>query len=207
MKNNNNKELVIESEKKFLKVVAKWTFALIIVIAILFLLTTPLRGHAANDYVAKGDQYLSEKKYLGADLAYQKALALNSRNKDAAQRRSLVTEAEGNVQALENFYNELGDSSQEALLSKINAFPANETEVLKLSKELIEQSEFQLAIVPAETATQMAPDYALCWQYLGIANQKTADLVDLSPVSKEKYVYAAKAAFAKAKELDPEIKL
>lgn len=197
--------LVIKNEKKFLHKIARWVFAVVMMIVILFLLTTPLRSHGADNYVKKGDQLLSEKKYLSADLAYQKALILNPKNKMASERRDLVTKAEDNVLVLEDFYKNSDNVSQKNLFSSVSAFPANETEALKLSKELIEKGEYQLAIVPAETAKQMAPDYALCWQYLGIANQRTTELSELSPEIKEKYLSAANAAFAKAKELNPEI--
>lgn len=189
---------------------ARWiitSFLIILVIILLFFLLKPLRTHSSNKFVLAGDEYLANKKYLHADLAYEKALTLSPKDSAIMAKRALAKSASEDVEKLENLYQNEKFSSDKEMLESASEFPANETEALKLSKDLIEKGEYQLASIPAKTATEMDPGYRDAWLYLGIANLKTAQLVELSPEVKQSYMDKAKTALQKAKEIDPESKV
>lgn len=153
-----------------------------------------------------GDEYLASKKYLHADLAYEKALILSPKNSEVITKRALAKEASENVEKLGDFYQDENFSVEKLALESASTFPTSETEALQLSKDLIEKGEYQAAIIPAQTATEMDPAYSLAWLYLGIANLKTAQAVELGPEAKQRYLDKAKEALTKAKEIDPESK-
>jgi len=178
-----------------------------LVFLLLFFLIKPLRTYSAQKYITEGDRYLANKEYLHADLAYDKALTLFPSSKTAKERKTLTEEASRNVLVLEDFYKENNFGEQKEKLDEATTFPTNETEAVNLSKQLIEEKEYQLAIIPAKTATEMAPDYRDAWIYLGIANLKTAQLTNLSSDIQAGYIAKAKEAFEKAKQIDPESKV
>ncbi|MFA4995876.1 MAG: hypothetical protein WC536_01885 [Patescibacteria group bacterium] len=207
LKNNLNKPSA-KNDKK-LPLWLRWVILIALVVLIfllLFLLIKPLRTYSAQKYITEGDQYLANKEYLHADLAYDKALTLFPSSKAAEERKTLNKEASQNVLVLEDFYKSNNFNSQKEKLDEATAFPTNETEAVKLSKQLIEENEYQLAIIPAKTATEMAPDYKDAWIYLGISNLKTAELADLTSSVQAGYISKAKEAFEKAKQIDPESK-
>lgn len=211
MKNNQKKPNdIANSTDKRLPLWLRWVILIgliFLIFLLLFFLIKPLRTYSAQKYVTEGDKYLANKEYLHADLAYDKALTLLPSNKTAKERKTLAKEASQNVLVLESFYKSNNFNGQKEKLDEATTFPTNETEAVKLSKQLIEEKEYQLAIIPAKTATEMAPDYRDAWIYLGIANLKTAELTDLSSEVQAGYIAKAKEAFEKAKQIDPESKV
>ncbi len=179
---------------------------IILVVLILFFLMKPLRTYSAQKYIDEGDAYLAKKLYLHADLEYEKALVIFPGSKTAKERRALTEEASRNVLALEDFYKQGSFNSQKDKLEEALAFPKEEIEGVRLSKQLIKEKEYQLAIIPAKTAVEMDNNYRDAWLYLGIANLKTAELADISPSARSAYIEKAKEALNKAKAIDPESK-
>ncbi|MCL5410752.1 MAG: hypothetical protein M1324_02755 [Patescibacteria group bacterium] len=210
MENNKKKPKdIAKSSEKRLPLWLRWlilTAFIILILVIIFLLVKPLRTYSAQKYISEGDTYLADKQYLHADLAYEKALIIFPGSKVAQGRRALVTEASRNILILEDFYKQNNFNNQKDKLDEALAFPKEEIEGVRLSKQLIEEKEYQLAIIPAKTATEMDDGYRDAWLYLGIANLKTAELVDLSSEVRALYVEKAKDAFNKAKTIDPESK-
>jgi tetratricopeptide (TPR) repeat protein len=206
----NEKDLKkIKKDNKTLptKSLRRWLIIFLIVLValmLMFLLTKPLRTYSANKYIEAGNKYLVDKQYLHADLAYEKALTIFPKNKETIQNKALAQEASENVLKLESFYNDNGFRAEEQKLNEATAFPENETEAVKLSKKLIEEGEYQLATIPAQTATEMDSQYRDAWLYLGIANLETAQLVELKTDVQKRYFDKAKEALEKAKNLDPE---
>jgi len=193
-----------EKPKNLIYLILKWLVIIAIALVILFLLSSPLRGKAASKYISRGDNYLSEKKYLSAELEYDKALTLSSGNLTARQRKLLADKASKNILELESYSNLSGFSALTNKIGEASAFPKNQSEAVKLSRKFIEEKEYQLAIIPAKTAIEMDKEYRDAWLYLGIANLKTAQLVELSPSVREDYLNKAKEAFNKTLALDPE---
>ena len=188
---------------------ARWLITSCLIILVLFLLIfllKPLRIFSSNKLVSAGDEYLASKKYLHADLAYEKALLLSPKNPDIIAKRALAKSASEDIEKLESLFQNEKYSMNKKALESASVFPENETAALKLSKDLIEKGEYQMAIIPAHTATEMDPGYRDAWLYLGIANLKTAELVELSPEVKQTYMAKAKEALGRAKETDPESK-
>lgn len=183
-------------------VVLKWILIFAIVVAILFIATSPLRGKAAQNYIKEGDKFLSENKYVSAEVEYDKALKLNSKDNIAKERKQLATDGANNILALANFYQE-NFTDKKLIMEQATSFPENEVAAVKSSRQLIEQGEYQLAAIPAETATKMDPDYRDAWLYLGIANYKTATLVELKPETQNIYKEKSKESLKKVLELEP----
>jgi len=208
MKTENLNNKIVNSKEKpkdkkaVVFLIIKWTIIVIIVFVVFFLLTKPLRGYSSNNYVTSGDNYLKERKFLAADLEYQKALVFDPGNIKAEGRR-ILEKASKNVLELENFPN----INFSAKIKEATVFPENEVEAVKLSKKLIEENEYQLATIPALTATEMDKEYRDAWLYYGIANLKSGELLQIKPEIKEEYFKKAKEAFAKVKEIDPEYKI
>lgn len=175
------------------------------IVCLLYIISIPIRSRAAESYFIKGDQALSAKNYLAAELQYEKALALKNNYIQAKNRITLVEIASKDPLVLKNFYQSRGESDKIEVIESATAFPENDNAALALSKNLIEKGEYQLAILPAKTASEMSPDYPEAWQYLSIANLKTADLTQISPEARNYYISESDKALAKAKALDPSI--
>lgn len=183
------------------------TAFIILVTLLVFFLLKPLRIYSAKNFLASGDKYLASKMYLHADLEYQKALALSPRNKEVINRRELVEKSSKDVLHLEKIYESDEFYAERKKMEEATSFPPSQSDAVKLAKRLIEEKEYQLAIIPAKTATEMDPEYRDAWIYLGIANFKTAQLVELNFSTQEKYLANAKFALEKAKKIDPESKV
>ena len=181
----------------------KWLLIVIAIIVSVFFLTKPLRVSSANSYIDSGDKYLLKKEYLKADLEYQKSIILSSSTK-ATHRLELVEDAMADIEALKDFYIEQNAESQIELLEGANIIPKNESDAAKESKKLVEEKEYQLAIIPAKTAVEMDKEYRDGWLYLGIANLKCAEYLELKPEIKRTYLDTAKTALDKASSLDPD---
>lgn len=180
----------------------KWLIICIIGILALGLITKPLRRMWATNYFEKGESYLEQKKYESAILEYRKSLFLFWKNDQASSRIALARESSVDILKLENFYRERKLDSQLQILDEIAQIPTDETEAIKLSKELIEKGEYQYAIVSAQTGTEMGRDFRDAWLYLGIANLKAMKMLELTDDSRNKYRDDAKNALEKAKSLD-----
>ena len=174
-------------------------FAIIIIGA--FFLTKPVRISKANNYLESGDNYLINKEYLKAYLEYQKAIILD-KNSKATERLDLTDKAMKDVMVLKDFYTEKGQDDQIKLLEEASAIPQNESDAAKTSKKLLEQKEYQLAAVAAETAVEMDKEYRDGWLYLGISNLKCAENLELKASIRTIYLDAAKNALEKARSLD-----
>lgn len=175
-----------------------------IVLIALFILSIPLKTYSVKKYISKGDEFLAQKKYLHAELEYEKGQFFSRKNNDLKTQRALARECQENVLKLEDFYKGKSKKEEADKITQATVIPENESEALKLAKKYIEDKEYQLAIIPARTATEMDPNYRDAWLYLGIANQKTAELVELTKEMQDKYLNYATMAFKKALELDPD---
>lgn len=196
------KQPFVKGEKNYIG----WLkLAIIPVILIgLLLVLIPIRKNLSNRYLDAGDKLLGERKYISAQVAYDKSLYLNSNNESARNHRELARRSETDLEELGKYYGEVKDTENLRKISWAKAIPSEEIEAVKLSKEFIEKDEYQLAIVSAATATEMDPLYRDAWLYLGISNMKAAQMLELSPESKKSYLANAKLAFEKVKEIDPE---
>lgn len=197
-KNINQKKL------PFLYLFLKWLILILIMFVLLSLLIKPFRKNWSNDYTKRGNIYLEQKKYLTAELQYKKALILNGKNEEARTMFEFSTSAEKDVLELEDFYKNRNLSVELELFEKAKAIPGSESEAVKIARELIDKEQYQLAIIPAKTATLMDKTYAEAWIYLGIANFRTAGYSEIRSENRENYLKEAKEAFLKAKELEPD---
>lgn len=193
-----------DSNRGFFYHLLKWLLISAIIFMLLLVISKPLRRGWSENYVNSGDEYLLQKKFLSAELEYEKAQNLYSLNTKAAERQGLAISAAADVRSLQSFYEEKNLNIQSDFLKLATAVPTSEFAAAENAKYLIEQSEFQLAIIAATTATEMNSKYRDGWLYLAIANTKTAQYTELSTADRAKYVEAAKTAVQAALELDPE---
>ena len=187
----------------------RWVISTIIIFLLILgaiILTDPMRSKASDDYMKRGDQLLLEKKFVSAEVEYDKALALDSKNGLAKERIKLCGRAEMNISELQDLTDLYGSEEQKALFEEANQFPKNENVALEMTKTLLDKEEYQLAIIPAKTATEMDQNYATAWIYLGGADLKAAKLAEISPEAQEFYLTEARTAFGKASELNPDFK-
>lgn len=184
----------------------KWLIIILIAVFAFSLLTKPIRKKWANNYIGKGDSYLLQKKYESAVLEYDKALFLYWKNTDAKPRIALAKRASSNVLELEHFYREKEQDSQLGLIKKVRTLPEDETAAVMSAKTMIEQGEFQYAIIFAKNATEMDRGYRDAWLYLGIAYLDAGKILEIDSDAKKIYLDQAKTALTKAKNIDPEYK-
>ncbi len=182
----------MENKTKLVKPAHKLNVIYVFLIAIVLFLIIVYFFHPfrtfSKYFVTKGDSYLSQKKYVSANLEYDKALMLNPKNGKAIHRKEITKNAETDIKALIPFWTETNNQEMLAKMDKVETFPRNENEALILSKKLMEESEYQLAIIPAETAVAMAPEYETAQTYLKIAKEKAATLTEISPENQSAYL-------------------
>jgi len=193
-----------QSGNKTILLALKWLIGVIILLLLLVLLSSPLRGKAATNYVKEGDNLLLQKKYISAEVEYKKALTLNSKDAIAKDHLDLANKAAMDISEFERFFDLPQFAGFKTKYEEATEVPANQSDVIKLSKKLIENGEYQLAIIPAKTALEMDDSYRDAWLYLGIANLKTAQFSELKPEAQNQYLEEAKKSFNKVLELDPE---
>lgn len=183
--------------------VTKWVLIILCLFLLLYLSTIPVRSKLAKSYISQGDNYLIQGKYIAAKLAYRKAQMLSSRNAQAKERGNLTDRSSQNILEIQNLVHEMNLIDQIALFDKATAVPKSEIEAAKTSRELMEMEKYQLAIIPAQTATQMDKSYRDAWLYLGIANLKASTLAEIDSDARNQYQKSAKTALETAKSLDP----
>lgn len=171
-------------------------------VLLFFAIMRPVRAGWSNDFIVRGDNYLSQKKYISAIVEYKKAQTISD-NLEVQKRLETTRLAEGDVTKLEGFYREQNNIKQMELLNQVRAVPDSCYDLVALSKSLIEQGEPQLAIIAAQSATEMNKEYRDAWLYLGISNLETAKNVELSAENQKNYLNRAKTALTQAKTLDP----
>lgn len=171
--------------------------------AVFYFGTLPARSKLSNRYIENGDQLIKEKRFLSADLEYRKALVLKRSNDQAVTRRELARAASRDITKLKDFFREQSEISRLRALEEAKTVPASETEAVRMSRQLLDIGEYQLAIIPAETAIQMDKSYRDGWLYLGIANYETARNIELSDDIREYYIGESQRALERAGEIDP----
>jgi|GEM_PF-746870 len=180
----------------------KWILIILIIFLSLDVITKPIKRHWANNYVKRGDGYLLQKKYLTADLQYQKALFLDKNNTTAKTEQKLADNAMSDVMVLESFYRQNNSAAESDNFNLIKTKPATAELATAQAKGLIEKEEYQLAIYPAETATKLDKTYRDGWLYLGIANLRVAQNVEMTKIIRQGYLNNAKTALNRASSID-----
>ena len=194
-------------EKKFksknysTKFLIKATFVVgAIIMAVVIL--GPWRNSVAVQMMESGDTLLLQKKYLSADLQYEKSYFL-SKNQQSRKRRETVARAARDIASLEQFYQEKNQTDQIQKLRQAESVPEIESDAVRKSRELLEAGEYQLAILPAQIAVEMSNNYRDAWLYLGIANLQSAKHLEISADDKNFYLNSAKESLQRAKQIDP----
>lgn len=175
---------------------------LVIAFALLVLILTPLRVWGAKKYLTAGDQKLADLQYVSAEIEYQKAGILTPLSVDVRLRIDLAQQAETDIIRLRDFF-KANDQR-----SSINDFKAIDTqtdpvELTKLSKNFIERSEPQMAVVAAQKATRLKVNYRDGLLYLAIAYDRAARVGTIRKVSVDYLMSKSQSAYLAAKESDP----
>ena len=199
---NDKWQMKNDKYKPFL-LILKCLIGIIIFFLLLVLISSPLRGKAANSYVKRGDNLLLQKKYVSAEVEYTKALTLNTGNIVAKDHMDLAKKAAINIGEFERFFDLPQFADFKAKYEIAITVPTNQSDAVKTSKNLIEDGEYQLAIIPAKTALEMDNGYRDAWLYFGIANLKTAQLAELKSEDQNEYLVKAKESFDRVLQLDP----
>jgi uncharacterized membrane protein YciS (DUF1049 family) len=202
----NTKGHIIKSRTNIYWAILKWILIVLAVGLLVHIGTLSARGRLSEKYRQSGDHLLMQKKFLSADLEYRKALMLNKNNTKARENRELTSKAASNILALEHFVRD-NNPQGATFFDLATNVPKSEMEAVLTSKKLIEEGEYQLATLSAQTATEMDKTYSEAWIYLGISYLKSAQLLETSNEQKTRYKNQAKAALEQAKKIDPENQL
>lgn len=187
-------------------IVSKWALVFLIAIVGVTLFSRPLSRSWSERFLEKGDQMLLQKRYLQAEMNYKKSILIDKKNGEAEARLKLVAEGARDILKLKDFFIENNLTIETDFFTKATTIPSRERDAVVTSKELIEQEEYQLAAIPARTAIEMDSNYRDGWLYLGIANLKCAQLLEISNSDRQYYLDKAKSALDRAKEIDAEYK-
>lgn len=195
-----------ESKKVFWAELLKWCLIAGITFALISLILRPFRKEWSQNYLSEGDAFLIQKKYISAELQYEKGLLLNKNDNKFKDRISLCKNASTDPLVLEDFYKEKNLSMALSKLDLARSIPESVTEAVGLAKSLIEGEEYQLAVIAAQNSTEMEKGFRDAWLYLGIANLKTVQNVELVSEDRRNYLERGKTALNTAKALDPQYK-
>jgi len=168
--------------------ILRWVVLVFGVLIVLDIITIPLRKSWSDNYFQSGQSYLDQKKYLSAELEFKKALLLYPGNKSAKSDLDLAEKAETDISVLEKYYTERNIDKEISDFTKAKAIPATPADAVKIAKELIEDGEYQLAILAAKTATEMDSHYQTGWEYYGIASLLSSQNVEVGSTAKQKYL-------------------
>ena len=171
---------------------------------LLDLVSLPLRRSWSDNYFSSGQTYLDQKKYLSAELEFKKALLLYSGNAEAQTSLDLAEKAEVDVSVLEKYYADRKLETETEAFAEAKVVPPTPAAAVQISKKLIGAGEYQLALIPAKTATEMDGNYQSGWEYLGIAALYSSSKVEIGQPAKEKYLDQVAAAKSHLREV-PEI--
>ncbi|MFA6963179.1 MAG: hypothetical protein WC227_00465 [Patescibacteria group bacterium] len=170
-------------EETLWRKIAKWVLIVAIILVFIELITKPLRHHWADDYLERGDQYLIQKKYLSAELEYQKS-AIFYKTSLAEDRQELANQAQTDVLKLKPFLQSKNISKAiedfETATAKYTHYDA-----LRVSKELYEKGELQLALVALDNDPDKANDEHISFDK--IINKAILARLELSSNAKQKY--------------------
>lgn len=183
-------------------VLIKYVLAIVLVVLIIDLLSKPLRNNWSDDYLAKGDIYLEQKKYLSAEVQYRKALLLKNKNTTAKEHLDLAQKAQSNIWVLRDFFIERKIDSEILKFEKAGKNFETPSEATKASKDLIQLGEYQLAEIPALSATKINNEYKDGWIYLGLSRYLSAKNTEVTAETKKTKMSEAKTAFEKVLSLD-----
>ncbi|MEI6499248.1 MAG: hypothetical protein WCO23_04755 [bacterium] len=196
----------IDAEIRSIKNPFRKALAILLIVAIgitfLVLITKPLRGKWAQNYIQSGDEFLINKQYLHARLEYEKSNIVR-RNNEARERIKLSQAADGDITKLADF---LAEKKPEtfALIQQAEKISANTAKQTELARAMIDRGEYQIAIIAADTAVQMDPSYRDAWLYLGISDLKCGQSLEIDKAQQKVYFDNARAALTKAQSIDPE---
>lgn len=180
---------------------AKLILAGLIVIFFLYLVMIPLRVKGANKLLETGDNYLKERKYISAIVAYRKAQFLKN-SEEIESRIQIARDSEKDISKLEPFLREINDIPELNEIANANKVPVNEYEGIVQAKKYVADERADLAILTATDVTEMDENYRDAWMYLGIANYHMMSDAEVSAEVREYYKAKARDALERAKSLD-----
>jgi hypothetical protein len=196
------KSKITTLNRGFLFYFLKWFLIVGIIFNFVKLVTKPMIYSWSKNYTEVGDQYLAENKYLSASVEYDKAVFLNNKNTAAKSNSLLAEQAQLDVTKLSSFYFSRGETDKATLSSNENFNSQDPVSLLNQAKNFLDSGDFQLSIVAAKKATELHPTLRDGWLYLGIANLKTAENIEMIQSNRELYLKNSKEALMNAKNID-----
>jgi len=190
--------------RKKTNMILRWIIVVFAVIILLDIASIPLRKSWSDNYFQSGQTYLDQKKYLSAELEFEKSLLIYPSNKKARDDLNLAKKAETDIGVLEQYYKERKIDAKINAFVQAKAIPGTPADAVKISKSLIESGEYQLAILSAKTATEMDSHYETGWEYYGIASFLSSRSVEIGTAAKQKYLNQVTTAKSHMSEI-PEI--
>jgi tetratricopeptide (TPR) repeat protein len=180
----------------------KWILIVGIIATAVSLVSKPIRKNLAEKYLQSGDIYLEQRRFQMAILEYKKSSLLYK--KDLTDSRiKLASDGAAQILLLEDFFRERKLEAVLQNFDKVKNLPESEVSSVKLAKDLIEQKEYQLAIIPARHSVEINKNYRDGWLYLGIATLKCAETLEIDRYQRADYHSSARTALEKAAKIDP----
>lgn len=189
---------------KKLKITKNYLYlgGVILIVALFYFGSIPLKKTLAEKYLLQGDQALLAQKYLVARLDYQKAEALN-KSEVVENRKEIASKAEFDILELKALAREKNNIDLLDAMNQAETVPATSSEGLKKVKALLENKRPQLAVVAANIVLEMDRKNRDAWLYSGIAHLSVAKTVLMSEAGTRANLEKARAAFSSALQIDP----
>lgn len=181
-----------------------WAILAVIILNFLSLISFPFRSAWSENYVLQGDHYLNERKYSWAKINYQKAILINKSNKEAKKQFELSRSGSLDIAMLSDFFKLKNNNKEMNLYSRANFVFTKPFDAISVTKSLLEENEPQYAIIAAKKSLELDENFVDGWLYLGIANLKAKDLINIDQKSGAYFKNEAKKCFEKVLSLDPQ---
>ncbi len=176
---------------------AWWRVALIISctvgIAILssILVIKPVQQRIADRYAVRADADFVAGQYAQAQANYTKSLSYNPELESARTNRALAEQASTNPNAALSFFAQHNAVIQLGQLQEAMQQFADPKQALIEGVKLYQAGSFSYAQYPLKKATELDPQYAEAWNYLGLTYQELAK-VDSSFTERATSAFAAR---------------
>lgn len=179
-----------------------WLTASLALIIIIIIISIPIRNYLSGLFIKTGDSYLLQKKFVSAEIEYNKAKILSNKY-NPSSKIATVKNAETNILVIEDLLKQNHVQPELTKISEAKKIPVDEITGVKTAKKMIEDGYYPEAIICLKTTLEMDRTYKDAQLFLGIAYLNGARDAQVSKEGRASYQEKATEAFRRTLELDP----
>jgi Tfp pilus assembly protein PilF len=134
----------------------------------------PIKEAVAERYLARGDVFMTQRKFDEAQAEYEKAIRSNTTLVKAHERQEIAAEAATDIAKARAVFSELNQTSMVEKIDQATATFTKPKEALKTGMDFYTAGEYALARYPLEQAVQLDPAYPEAWHYIALTYDQLA---------------------------------